>query len=103
MAGFELPIAAIREQMSSALHLIVQIARHADGVRRITTVTEVSGMEGAVITMQDIFTFKQAGIDAEGKVVGEMRATGLRPKLVDRIKAFGIEFGEDIFNVSRWG
>ena len=88
--------------MASALHLIVHISRLFDGSRRVTHVTEVSGMEGAIITMQDIFVFNQEGITADGRVIGELRPTGLRPHFTDRLKAFGIDITEDIFGVGRW-
>jgi len=100
--GFDLPITAIREQMASALHLIIQIARLSDGTRKIVNVTEVAGMEGAIITLQDIFVFKQQGIDPTGKVIGALRATGIRPAFADRIESYGIDLGEDIFNIERW-
>lgn len=103
MAGFELPVAAIREQMASALHVIIQLSRLSDGTRRVTHVTEVAGMEGSLVTLQDIFIFKQTGIDGEGRVQGQLRATGIRPRFADRLRANGIEITEDIFNVGRWG
>ena len=102
MAGFELPVAVIREQMGSALHLIVHLTRLFDGTRRVVAVSEVTGMEGSVITMQEIFSFKQAGIGEDGKVIGDLHPTGLRPHFADRLKSFGVEFGEDIFDVARW-
>ncbi len=97
MAGFELPVRAIREQMASAFHLIIQIARLSDGSRKITQVSEISGMEGQVVTMQDIFRFDQRGIDAEGRVVGEVRATGIRPKFADKFEISGIRLPVDIY------
>ena len=103
MAALDLPIAAIREQMASAIHLIVQIARLSDGTRRLVAVTEVAGMEGAIVTLQEIFSFKQTGIDGEGRVLGELKPTGIRPKLADRIATFGITLPESTFNVGRWG
>jgi len=103
MAGFELPVAAIREQMASALHLIIQIARLSDGTRRVVHVTEVAGMEGPLITLQDIFAFRQKGIGADGRVIGELEATGLRPRFADRIRTYGIELSEELFNIGRWG
>ena len=78
MAGMELPLRAIREQIASAIDLIVHQARLRDGSRKITHLTEVLGMEGDVITMQDIYAFEQTGVDAEGKVLGRFRATGIR-------------------------
>ena len=103
MAGFELPVTVIREQMASAIHLIIHVSRLLDGTRRISHVSEVSGMEGNVITLQDIFLFKQEGIDADGHVKGDLRPTGLRPHFVERLAAFGIHMNGDIFGIGRWG
>jgi len=103
MAGFDLPVIVIREQIASAIHMIIQLARLVDGSRRIVQITEVSGMEGNMVTLQDIFVFRQTGIDPDGRVLGELKATGIRPKFADRLKAFGMELPEDIFNVRRWG
>ena len=102
MGGFELPITAVREQMASALHVIIQLARLSDGTRRVTHLTEVAGMEGNVVTLQDIFTYHQQGIDRDGRVIGELRPTGLRPAFVQRAKEFGIELPPEIFGVGRW-
>jgi pilus assembly protein CpaF len=98
MAGMDLPIRAIREQISSAVDLIVQQERMRDGTRKVTTVTEVSGMEGDVITMTDIFTFEQSGVE-NGQVVGRLRPTGLRPKFMDKIEATGIHLPPSIFGI----
>ena len=89
MAGFELPAKAIRQQFASALQLVVQAARLTGGPRKIVSVTEVQGMEGDVITMQDIFKFEQDGVSADGKAVGRIIATGVRPQFIDRLKASG--------------
>ncbi len=97
MAGLDLPMKAIREQMASALQLIIHLNRLQDGSRRVTHVTEVVGMEGQIITLQDIFEFRQEGISAEGKVVGRMRATGLRPKFVDKFERVSIRLPASIF------
>ncbi len=102
MAGFELPVAVIREQMASALHVVIHLSRLFDGTRRVVNISEVSGMEGNVITMQDIFIFHQDDITSDGRVIGDLRPTGLRPHFVDRLKSFGIEFSDDIFGVARW-
>lgn len=96
MAGMELPIRAIREQIASAVDLIVHQERMRDGSRKVTNVTEISGMEGDVITMTDVFTFEQRGID-EGQVIGELRPTGLRPKAMSQIEAEGIHLPASIF------
>jgi pilus assembly protein CpaF len=97
MSGFELPVRAIREQIASAVQLVVQVARLRDGTRRVTQCTEISGMEGQVVTMQDIFVFDQHGMDENGKVIGTMRSTGLRPKFADRIESAGIAMPPDLF------
>ncbi len=98
MAGMDLPIRAIREQVASAIQVIVQQARMRDGTRKVVTVAEVSGMEGDVITMTDIFSFEQTGVEA-GKVIGRLRPTGLRPKFMDQIEAAGINLPPSIFGV----
>ncbi|HEY4668841.1 MAG TPA: CpaF family protein [Tepidiformaceae bacterium] len=103
MVGMDLPVLTIREHMASALHMVVHITRLSDGTRRVTNVTEISGMEGQVITLQDLFVFRQTGVDETGRVLGELRATGIRPRLADRIKSFGISLPESTFNVERWG
>jgi len=98
MAGMDLPARAIREQISSAIDVVVHQERMRDGSRRITNITEVSGMEGDVITMTDIFLFEQTGYD-NGKVVGRLRPTGLRPKFIDKIEASGIHLPASIFGI----
>ncbi|MDP2777196.1 MAG: CpaF/VirB11 family protein, partial [Anaerolineales bacterium] len=98
MAGMDLPIRAIREQVASAVDLICQQERMRDGTRKITTITEVSGMEGDVITMTDIFVFEQAGIE-NGRIVGQLRPTGLRPKFMDKIEAADIHLPPSIFGI----
>lgn len=100
MAGMDLPVRAIREQISSAVNLVVQQARMRDGSRRVTNITEVSGMEGNVITLTDIFVFEQTGFE-NGKVQGHLRPTGLRPKFMDQIEASGIHLPPTIFGISR--
>ncbi len=99
MANLDLPQRAIREQVSSALHLMVQLARFSDGVRRITHVTEITGMEGQIVTMQDIFMFNQTGVDEEGRILGSMSPTGLRPTFADRFALAGIQLPETVFMV----
>ena len=98
MAGMDLPIRAIREQVSSAVDLICHQERMRDGTRKVTTITEVSGMEGEVITMTDIFVFEQSGIE-NGKIMGRLRPTGLRPKFMDKIEAAGINLPPSIFGI----
>jgi pilus assembly protein CpaF len=98
MAGVELPARAIREQAASALDVIVHQSRLRDGTRRITHVTEVTGMEGDVITLQDIFVFDfAAGVDANGRFRGSLRPTGVRPQFVQRLTDEGIELTPALF------
>jgi pilus assembly protein CpaF len=98
MAGFDLPVRAIREQMASALDLIVHLTRLRDGTRRITHITEVQGMEGDVITLQDVFLFDYGmGVDEHGKFKGHLKATGVRPKFTEKLADLGIRLGPEVF------
>ena len=97
MAGFELPLRAIRQQFASAINLIVQAQRLTGGPRKVTTITEVQGMEGEVITMQDIFAFEQLGIDESGQAYGQFMATGIRPTFLDRLTAAGATVDPRLF------
>jgi len=97
MANLNVPERAIRQQIASAVNLIVQMSRLADGTRKVTGVSEITGMEGDIITMQDIFVFDRSGIGPNGKVLGRFRATGIRPKCSDRIMAAGLTLGMDMF------
>jgi pilus assembly protein CpaF len=102
MAGMDLPLRAIREQIASAVDLIVQIQRLRDGSRRITHVTEVLGMEGEVVVLQDAFLFDfSAGTDAQGKFLGVQKPTGVRPRFTDRFEEYGVDFDISNFNLSR--
>ncbi|CAG1008007.1 Putative conjugal transfer protein [Anaerolineae bacterium] len=98
MAGMDLPVRAIREQVAAAVDVIVQQERLRDGTRKVTKITEIQGMEGDVITMSDIFEFEQTGLEA-GKVIGRIRPTGLRPKFIDRIEASGIHLPPSVFGI----
>ncbi len=98
MAGMDLPAKAIREQVASAIDLIAHQERMRDGTRKVTHITEISGMEGEVITMTDIFIFEQTGIE-NGQIVGRLRPTGLRPKFMDKIEAAGINLPPSIFGI----
>ncbi len=98
MAGMELPSRAIREQVASAIDLICHQERMRDGTRKIVNLTEISGMEGEVITMTDIFVFEQTGIE-NGQIMGRLRPTGLRPKFMDKIEAAGINLPPSIFGI----
>jgi pilus assembly protein CpaF len=96
--GFELPQSAMRFMVASALDAIVQVARLADGARKVISVSEVAGMEGDMITLQEIFVFEKKGIDSEDKVVGHFRASGIRPKFCDKLEIAGIEVERDLFS-----
>ncbi len=98
MAGMELPVRAIREQVASAINLVVHQERMRDGSRRVTNITEVNGMEGDVITTMDIFVFEQTGFE-NGKVLGRLRPSGLRPKFMDKLEGAGIHLPPSIFGV----
>lgn len=98
MAGMDLPVRAIREQIASAVDLIVQQNRLKDGTRKITHITEVLGLEGDTIVLQDIFLFDQRGLDDKGKIMGQFKPTGIRPKFLSKIEASGIKLSEDIFS-----
>jgi len=98
MAGFDLPVRAIREQMASAIDVIVQLSRLRDGTRRVTHITEVQGMEGDVITLQDVFLFDfGAGVDENGRYRGQLQATGVRPKFAEKLADQGIRLGPEVF------
>jgi len=97
MAGMDLPVRAIREQIASAIDLIVQQARLKDGSRRITHITEITGMEGDVITMQDIFVFRQHGRDEKGRIIGSIVPTGIKPKFIDKLADAGVTLPPDLF------
>ena len=97
MAGFELPTRAIRQQFASAVNLIVQASRLTGGPRKITTITEVQGMEGEAVTMQDIFQFEQDGVNSKGKAYGRLVSTGVRPGFLDRLKASGAHVDHEWF------
>ncbi len=97
MAGTNLPDKAMREQISSAINVVVQVSRLSDGTRKVTRISEITGMEGEVVSMQDIFVFNKLGITEDGRVVGAIRATGIRPKFAEQIKTSGISLPNTIF------
>lgn len=104
MAGFDLPVRAIREQMASAIDVIVQLSRLRDGTRRVTHITEVQGMEGDVITLQDVFLFDfAAGVDENGRFRGQLQATGVRPKFATKLADLGIRLGPEVFSPGTTG
>ena len=102
MSGMELPVRAIREQIASAVHLIVHEARLGDGSRKILKVTEIVGLEGDQITMQDILEFNQTGVDAEGGTVGHFRATGAVPTFIAEVEERGLTIDRGMFDPRTW-
>jgi pilus assembly protein CpaF len=98
LANANMPMAAIRQQIASAVHLFVQVSRLSDGSRRVMNVTEVTGMEGEVITMQDLFVFEKRGMSPEGKVIGRFAATGIRPRFHEKLLSAGIMLRGDLFD-----
>ena len=97
MGNMGIPERAVRQQIAAAIHLVVQQTRLADGSRKVTSITEITGMEGDVITMQEIFVFEKMGVTQDGKVIGRFRATGERPKCCERLKTSGIHIPADMF------
>jgi pilus assembly protein CpaF len=91
MTGMRLSDRAMRQQVASAVNLVIQVARLTDGTRRITSISEITGMEGEMITMQEIFIFERTGVDASGKVIGRFRTTGIRPRFAERLKQYGMQ------------
>jgi pilus assembly protein CpaF len=103
MAGMDLPLKVVRQQISSAIDLIVQQTRLKDGQRMITAVTEVAGMEGDIIVLTDIFKFTQTGVGQDGKVLGELKPTGIRPNFTPRLEAAGFKLGAEVFATGMLG
>jgi pilus assembly protein CpaF len=97
MAGMDLPLKVVRQQISSAVDLIVQQTRLKDGSRKVTAITEVVGMEGETVVMTDVFKFEQTGVGLNGKIIGELKATGIRPNFSPRLEAAGFKLSGDIF------
>ena len=87
----------MRQQIASAINLVLQVARLSDGTRRVTSISEITGMEGETITMQEIFQFERTGVDREGIVIGRFRATGIRPRFAERLKAHGMQLPRVFF------
>ena len=102
MAGIDLPVQAIREQIASAIDIIVQQTRFPCGARKITHVTEVSGVESGTIQLQDLFVYKQTGVDSNGKVQGEYAATGLMPIFYEQLERVGVAVDRSIFQTSSY-
>ena len=101
MAGMNMPTKALRSQIASAITVVLQIARLADGKRKMTSIQEITGMEGEIITMQEIFAFRQTGIAEDGSVNGHFCATGVRPKFSERLRAYGVPLASELFDPTR--
>jgi pilus assembly protein CpaF len=97
MANLNLPERAVRQQIASAINFIIQVTRLSDGTRKVTGITEVTGMEGDVVQTQDIFVFDRTGLRRDGKVCGRFRATGIRPRCTDRLQSFGVQLPVEMF------
>jgi len=97
MTGMRLSDRAMRQQIASALDVVVQAARHSDGSRRVTSISEITGMEGETITMQEIFLYERTGVDAQGQVLGRFRTTGIRPRFAEKLKACGMQLPRSFF------
>jgi pilus assembly protein CpaF len=100
MANLNIPESAIRRQIASAIDVVVQVSRHSDGTRKVISIAELTGMEGSVVTMQDIFVFRKRGIRENGEVLGEFLATGVRPKFAERLLVSGIHFPTNMFEAA---
>ncbi len=103
MAGFDLPIWIIRRQVASAVQIVVQTLRLPGGARKIVKISEITGMEGDVVSMHDVFVFKRTGLDGNGNATGQFQATGVRPKCLDKLAAAGVQFPPDLFNQKTLG
>jgi len=101
MAGMDLPLKVVRTQISSAIDLIVQQTRLKDGQRKVTSITEVAGMEGDVVVLTDIFKFNQTSVTQDGKVLGDLRPTGIRPLFTPRLETSGYKLGSEIFMANK--
>jgi pilus assembly protein CpaF len=103
VAGLDLPVRAIREQVASALHLVVQLARFSDGQRRVTLISEITGMEADIVTMQELFHFEQVGVGDDGRILGSLESTGIRPTFADRFAKAGVTLDLGAPVGGRWG
>lgn len=98
MTGMPMTVSSIRSQIASAIQMVVQLTRFSDGRRRITSIAEITGLEGDIIQMQEIFKFQKTGISPEGKILGHFQATGIRPRFLEELSAMGVEFPEEYFD-----
>ena len=101
MSGIDVPARSARAQIASAIHVVVQVARLSDGRRKLVSLSEISGMEGDVITMQEIFRFRQTGVSAEGIVQGRFEASGIRPRFLEQVISHGVTLSSDLFRPDR--
>jgi pilus assembly protein CpaF len=101
MTGVDFPLRSMRAQISSAIQVVLQLERMSDGRRRIVSLQEITGMEGEVVTMQEIFTFRRRSVDGEGRVLGRFEATGIRPRFAERLRMRGLELANDLFSANR--
>jgi pilus assembly protein CpaF len=101
MSGLNLPQKALRQQIASALTVLIQVSRLSDGKRKIVSIQEITGMEGDVITMQEVFSFQQTGVAPDGSVRGNFKATGIRPKFIERLRVFGVSVDEEMFDPAK--
>jgi pilus assembly protein CpaF len=101
MAGLNLPPKAARQQIASAITAVVQIARLSDGKRKVMSLSEITGMEGDIITMQEIFSFRQTGVSNEGAVQGYFSAAGVRPKFIERLRSHGVTIPDSLFDPTK--
>jgi pilus assembly protein CpaF len=97
MANLNLPDKAVRQQIASAINVVIQVSRMTDGSRKVVSISEVTGMEGPVVTMQDLFEFKRRGFDEAGKVIGQFESSGIRPKFTEKLFGAGIELPSELF------
>jgi pilus assembly protein CpaF len=102
MAGLQLDTRSVRQQIGSALTVVVQVSRLSDGQRKLVSLQEITGTEGDVVSMQEVFRFEQTGIDADGRVRGQFVTTGIRPRFVQRLRSRGIALSEDLFEPANW-
>jgi len=100
MSGMDIPIRVIREQVASAIDLILQVSRLRDGTRKVTAITEVAGMEGDTIVLTDIFIFDQVSVSQDGEVQGELKPTGIRPMFTERLKVAGFSLKPEVFGAN---
>jgi pilus assembly protein CpaF len=103
MANLNLPETAVRRQIASAITIVLQVARFSDGTRRVTHITEITGMENDIVSMQDVFVFEKQGVNEDGRTLGSFTATGIRPKFADKLQASGINLPAHFFeSASFW-